>query len=497
MRLDQYMDTFFQYGLCLLRENQKQIEYHWKQVSGYFESGETKLAKIPISLQVLSDLIFDSQYDKEALLIKINEVGKRKSVSQPMNQFVITLMEIAVHRVVKRKSNYDYSDLQAIQYVFMKMRDHILTDKQDFLFTIDDFLDQLVNSEQFPIDWLAVVEKNEQVFYISKWFQNNTQWNRPSHDFKASTFFNLTEELLKSMPYSNNKNTITIPYKYSTLLICIDRKGAGYTIPFINYILQLFENSSRRLKAPRQEQQWKDSVIMFYESIIEAKTFDESVKLVTQGFINYLPFERCGIFSYSSDDRVGSGLLGHQFDNKAIQEIMEDVRNLPLIDKGMKLLQLFGEGMKYLQPLFITDAKESFPIEYINKFQLKSIVVAPLYQPSNNRLIGAAILDQGPYSQFSISQDAYTALLKFGQSAGEVIGKFEKKPHIDKRSFCLTVREVEVLALMAEGESTSSAADKLHLSEYTVRDYMTAIMRKMEVKNRTEAVAYAIRKGII
>ncbi|WP_077705374.1 hypothetical protein [Virgibacillus dokdonensis] len=199
MRLDQYMDTFFQYGLCLIRENQKQIEYHWKQVSGYFESGETKLAKIPISLQVLSDLIFDSQYDKEALLIKINEVGKRKSVSQPMNQFVITLMEIAVHRVVKRKSNYDYSDLQAIQYVFMKMRDHILTDKQDFLFTIDDFLDQLVNSEQFPIDWLAVVEKNEQVFYISKWFQSNKQWNRPSHDFKASTFFNLTEELLKSM----------------------------------------------------------------------------------------------------------------------------------------------------------------------------------------------------------------------------------------------------------------------------------------------------------
>ena len=50
---------------------------------------------------------------------------------------------------------------------------------------------------------------------------------------------------------------------------------------------------------------------------------------------------------------------------------------------------------------------------------------------------------------------------------------------------------------MAEGESTTGAADKLHLSEYTVRDYITAIMQKMEAKNRTEAVARAIRKGVI
>ncbi|RKO62259.1 response regulator transcription factor [Caldibacillus debilis] len=50
---------------------------------------------------------------------------------------------------------------------------------------------------------------------------------------------------------------------------------------------------------------------------------------------------------------------------------------------------------------------------------------------------------------------------------------------------------------MAEGLSTFEAAVQLNLSEYTVRDYVSAIMQKMNVKNRTEAVAKAIREGLI
>lgn len=37
----------------------------------------------------------------------------------------------------------------------------------------------------------------------------------------------------------------------------------------------------------------------------------------------------------------------------------------------------------------------------------------------------------------------------------------------------------------------------MNLSEYTVRDYISSIMQKMNVKNRTEAVAKAIREGVI
>lgn len=138
-----------------------------------------------------------------------------------------------------------------------------------------------------------------------------------------------------------------------------------------------------------------------------------------------------------------------------------------------------------------------FPIRYIQQFQLKSVVVASIFKASNHELIGAAILDQGANKQFTMSQDMYTALIKFGQSAGEIIGKFKINMNYFNKSLHLSLREIEVLTLMADGESTSSAADKLHLSEYTVRDYITKIMQKMKAKNRTEAVAYAIRHGMI
>ena len=44
--------------------------------------------------------------------------------------------------------------------------------------------------------------------------------------------------------------------------------------------------------------------------IIRAPTFNDAVDIITEGFVNYLPFERCGLFSYSSNDEIGFGLSG-------------------------------------------------------------------------------------------------------------------------------------------------------------------------------------------
>jgi DNA-binding NarL/FixJ family response regulator len=92
------------------------------------------------------------------------------------------------------------------------------------------------------------------------------------------------------------------------------------------------------------------------------------------------------------------------------------------------------------------------------------------------------------------------ALMKFGQSAGELLVKFERKgerPPWQKSIPHLSPREIEVLKLMAEGASTYEAARKLYLSEYTVRDYISSILQKMHARNRTEAVVKAIRDHII
>jgi DNA-binding NarL/FixJ family response regulator len=61
----------------------------------------------------------------------------------------------------------------------------------------------------------------------------------------------------------------------------------------------------------------------------------------------------------------------------------------------------------------------------------------------------------------------------------------------------LTQRESELLKLVAEGFSNRAIADHLHISENTVKYHLRNILQKLNVKNRTEAVAFAILSGLI
>jgi DNA-binding NarL/FixJ family response regulator len=61
----------------------------------------------------------------------------------------------------------------------------------------------------------------------------------------------------------------------------------------------------------------------------------------------------------------------------------------------------------------------------------------------------------------------------------------------------LSVREREILQLVAEGYGNQAIAAKLFLSVKTVEAHKAHIMRKLNVKGRTELIKYAIRKGLI
>jgi NarL family two-component system response regulator LiaR len=61
----------------------------------------------------------------------------------------------------------------------------------------------------------------------------------------------------------------------------------------------------------------------------------------------------------------------------------------------------------------------------------------------------------------------------------------------------LTDRETEILKLIANGMSNQEIADQLFLSVWTVRTYVTAILDKLEVDNRTQATLYALREGLV
>ncbi|OZM57374.1 DNA-binding response regulator [Lottiidibacillus patelloidae] len=59
----------------------------------------------------------------------------------------------------------------------------------------------------------------------------------------------------------------------------------------------------------------------------------------------------------------------------------------------------------------------------------------------------------------------------------------------------LTGREKEVLELVADGKNTKEIADELSLKTGTVRNYISTILDKLEVKNRIEAITQSKEKG--
>lgn len=61
----------------------------------------------------------------------------------------------------------------------------------------------------------------------------------------------------------------------------------------------------------------------------------------------------------------------------------------------------------------------------------------------------------------------------------------------------LSAREQEVLELMASGLKNKDIAGKLFITEKTVKAHVGNILRKLEVSDRTAAVATAIKKGIV
>jgi DNA-binding NarL/FixJ family response regulator len=60
----------------------------------------------------------------------------------------------------------------------------------------------------------------------------------------------------------------------------------------------------------------------------------------------------------------------------------------------------------------------------------------------------------------------------------------------------LTNREVEVLSLISRGFQNQEIAEKLHLSEGTVRNHVSTIFSKLDVPDRTQAAILAIQHGL-
>ncbi|HWQ23196.1 MAG TPA: response regulator transcription factor [Gaiellaceae bacterium] len=85
--------------------------------------------------------------------------------------------------------------------------------------------------------------------------------------------------------------------------------------------------------------------------------------------------------------------------------------------------------------------------------------------------------------------------------AAKILDEFvrlgRQEPPEEGRRHDLTAREREVLQLVAEGATNREIAASLQLSEHTVHFHVKNILAKLHLRNRAQAVAYAIRTGLV
>jgi DNA-binding NarL/FixJ family response regulator len=61
----------------------------------------------------------------------------------------------------------------------------------------------------------------------------------------------------------------------------------------------------------------------------------------------------------------------------------------------------------------------------------------------------------------------------------------------------LSERDLEILRLLAQGLKNQEIADQLIISEKTVRNRLSLLFRRLHLENRTQAVIYALREGLV
>lgn len=111
--------------------------------------------------------------------------------------------------------------------------------------------------------------------------------------------------------------------------------------------------------------------------------------------------------------------------------------------------------------------------------------------------LGYLLKDSSPQELLKAIRNVYNGQLSLDPAvAQKVMQELRQPTRQPLTEEPLTQREVEILKLVAEGLTNQEIADRLVVSERTVRAHVSNILAKLHLANRTQAALYALREGI-
>ena len=161
---------------------------------------------------------------------------------------------------------------------------------------------------------------------------------------------------------------------------------------------------------------------------------------------------------------------------KDIDLVLLDVM-MPQMDGWETLKQIKkNENTKYLPVIMVTAVNEEHKVVSGLKYGADDYVVKPYILPNLLARI-EAVLRRSHWQE----------------------EKSAEKPAVElpENMEPLTEREREVLSLVAKGNSNQEIAEKLFVRDVTVKTHLNTIFKKLNVKNRTQAVLLAIQMNLV
>ncbi|MDO4720644.1 MAG: response regulator transcription factor [Peptostreptococcaceae bacterium] len=195
----------------------------------------------------------------------------------------------------------------------------------------------------------------------------------------------------------------------------------------------------------------------------------------------------------------------------------EGLAKILQMESGFEVVKKASDGMEIVSELEGEKEIDVLLLD-INLPQLSGIEVLKKIRKSGTdiKVIMLTIHDDREYLLESLNAGANGYVLKDAQSddliraietvysggsyvhpslAGELFHEMNRQ-RVRKETGvgnALTKRESEVLCLIAKGQSNKGISDKLHISEKTVKNHVSSILRKLHLQDRTQAAIYAIK----
>ncbi|MGB7293877.1 MAG: response regulator transcription factor [Thermodesulfobacteriota bacterium] len=183
--------------------------------------------------------------------------------------------------------------------------------------------------------------------------------------------------------------------------------------------------------------------------------------------------------SMPSVEIVGEAISGEE----ALQKIKSLRPDVVLMDikmpgmGGLKAIRLISEKYRYIKVLVLT------------VYENEEYAFEALKAGASGYILKHATRDK----LFEAIQAIYRGREFFENSLTKrIIRKL-----IWRKSAEITSRENSVLHFMVQGLSDKGIANELGVSVYTIKAHVKRILKKLGVKNRTEAVALALKKGLV